>query len=102
MQETFGERLQAARKALPGRVSQESLGAAVGKSGRSIRNYEAGKSQPDVETLRQLRKVLGAFDAMGDPVEIAIDSSELIEWRRDAVKSFYKRNLHEQREERGA
>lgn len=97
MQETFGQRLQAARKAA-GFRTQESLGDAIGVSGKTIRNYEGGKTHPDAGTLARLRRLLGEFDVQGDPVEVAVRQSELIEWRQDAVLSTYKRNLHEQRE----
>ena len=99
MTETFGQRLQAARKAA-GYRTQEALGDAIGVSGKTIRNYEGSRTRPDAGTLVNLRRLLGEFDVQGDPVEVAVRQSELIEWRQDAVLSTYKRNLHEQREER--
>lgn len=99
MRETFGQRLQAARKAA-GYRTQDSLGDAIGTSGKTIRNYEGDKYRPPADALAKLRRLLGEFDVEGDPVEVAVRQSELIEWRQDAVLSTYKRNLHEQREER--
>lgn len=96
--QTFGARLQAARKAA-GIKSQESLGAAIGVSGRTIRNYETDQTAPDPGTLVNLRKVLGEFDAEGDPVEVAVRGSRLTEDRQYVVLGTYKRQLREQDEE---
>lgn len=98
---TFGERLAAARR-LKGFRTQEALADLIGVSSRTIRNYETGKTKPDAGTLEALQKALGAFDRSGDPVEVAVRQSQLIEWRQDAVVSFYKRNLAEQDEGRTA
>lgn len=96
---TYGSRLQAARKAA-GYRSQQALGDLVGKSGKMIRNYETGKNMPPPDVRAQLRRLLGNFDADGDEVEVAIAKSELVDWRQDAVRSVYRRNLAEQREGR--
>lgn len=101
MEPTFGERLAAARKRA-GFRSQQALGDVVGTSGRTIRNYEIGKTSPDVVMLEKLHQALGNFDAEGDAVEAAIRRSELVEWRQDTVVGFYKRHLSEQREGRSA
>lgn len=101
MDETFGARLQAARKRA-GIKSQEALGDLVGVSGKTIRNYETNKTRPDTPILDALRRRLGNFDAEGDAVEVAIANSELIDWRKDAVRSAYRKNLAEQREGRAA
>lgn len=99
--QTFGQRLQAARRR-KGFKTQTALGDRLGVSGRTIRNYETGHTMPDLATLQQLREVLGDFDVEGDPVEVAVRESRLIEWRQDAVVSTYKKHLYEQaREEAG-
>lgn len=100
MDDTFGTRLQIARKRA-GFKTQQQLADALGVSSRTVRNYETNETRPDVTVLDTLRKLLGNFDAGGDPVEAAIRNSELVEWRQDTVVGFYKRNLAEQREERG-
>lgn len=101
MEETYGSRLQAARKRA-GIRSQEALGDLVGVSGKTIRNYETGRTNPDADMRDKLREVLGHFDAAGDAVEVAIAQSELVDWRQDAVRSVYRKNLSEQREGRAA
>lgn len=101
MADTFGARLQAARKRA-GIKSQEALGDLVGVSGKTIRNYETNKTRPDAATIDALRRHLGHFDAEGDAVEVAIANSELTDWRQDAVRSVYRKNLAEQREGRSA
>lgn len=101
MEETYGSRLQAARKRA-GIRSQEALGDAVGVSGKTIRNYETGRTKPDAEMRGRLREILGQFDAEGDAVEVALANSELVDWRQDAVRSVYRKNLSEQREGRAA
>jgi transcriptional regulator with XRE-family HTH domain len=53
----FAERLKAARK-LSG-LSREKLSRAVECSARTIENWEAGKSAPDVPRLMALAKALG-------------------------------------------
>lgn len=100
MELTFGQRLQAARKRA-GYRSQEALADLIGVSSRTIRNYELDKTSPDLVTLEELTRVLGDFTSGGDPVEIAVRGSRLVEWRQDAVVSVYKQHLYEQgREER--
>lgn len=99
MEQTYGDRLQAARKRA-GFTTQESLGDAIGVSGRTIRAWEKRATPPDDPTKRDaLHKVLGEFDTEGDPVEVALYRSELVEWRRDTVTGFYKMHLTQQRQE---
>lgn len=100
-EDTYGARLQIARKRA-GYKTQQQLADIVGVSGKTIRNYETGKTAPDVAMRDKLRRLLGNFDAEGDQVEAAIRNSELVEWRQDTVVGFYKRNLAEQQEEKGA
>lgn len=98
MEMTFGQRLRAARTRA-GFKTQEALGDFVGVSGRTIRNYESGKTQPDAAMLTKLVAVLGNFDAAGDPVEVAVRQSRLVEWRQDDTIAHYKRHLYEQARE---
>lgn len=97
MEETYGSRLQVARKQA-GYRSQQALGDIVGVSAKTIRNYETDVYLPPADMRERLRAVLGRFDATGDGVEVAIAQSELVEWRQDAVRSEYRRHLTEQRE----
>ena len=80
---------------------RQSIATAFGRNYRTISNWisETKPTMPSGEERAQLRRMLGPYDSPGDGVERAIDRSDLVEWRRDAVKSFYKRNLHEQRGE---
>lgn len=101
MDETFGAKLQRARK-LAGYKTQQSLGDKVGVSGKTIRNWETGVTRPeniDPGHRAALRKLVGSFDDEGDPVEVALKNSGLIEWRWGAVYNEYKRHLHEQARE---
>lgn len=96
--DTFGQRLQAARKRA-GYRTQDALGDVVGVSGRTVRNYENDKTMPDLATLTRLRELLGEFDVEGDPVESAVRQSRLIEWRQNAVITEYQKHLYEQARE---
>ena len=95
---TFGQRLQAARKRA-GYKSQEALGDRIGISGRTIRNYEIGRTMPDLATLEKLTTALGDFTGEGDPVVSAVKGSRLTEDRQYVVIATYKRELREQDEE---
>lgn len=97
MEPTFGERLAAARKRA-GFATQQSLGDLIGVAGRTVRNWETGKTSPDVAMLSRLREELGAFDSAGDPVEVAVRESRLTEDRQYVVLGVYKRELREQDE----
>jgi transcriptional regulator with XRE-family HTH domain len=97
MEDTFGKRLQAARKA-NGYRTQEALGEIIGVSGKTIRNWETDRHRPDPGAVIALRKLLGNFDVQGDPVEVAVRQSELTEDRQYDVIGYYKRQVREQRE----
>lgn len=97
MEMTFGERLAAARKRA-GFTTQEALALVVGVGGRTIRNYETGRTRPDAVTLERLVRVLGDFTVEGDPVETAVRASRLTEDRQYVVIATYKRELREQDE----
>ena len=98
---TFGERLKAARKGA-GYKSQQALADDLGVSDRLVRMWETDERLPPPDKLLRLRTLVGEFDAAGDPVEVAVRQSPLVEWRQDETISHYKRHLYEQaREEAG-
>ena len=66
---------------------------------RTVTNWTTGQTMPSAIERERLRDLLGDYDAIGDPVEVAIRQSELHEWRQDAVLSEYKRHLYQQRAE---
>lgn len=76
-----------------------SVADALNVSARTVTNWTSGNTMPTTAQRDALRKILGAYDDDGDPVEAAVRSSALVEWRQDTVIGFYKRHLHEQREE---
>jgi transcriptional regulator with XRE-family HTH domain len=89
----FGERLRVARKAKG--WSQQQLADAMKYSSRQIRAFEKGA--PVSEPLRvEMRRHLGDFDLEGDPVELAIDQTELVQWRKLDLKTAYQRHLFDQ------
>lgn len=92
-----GLRLKAAMARLG--VSRTDAADAAAVKPRTVTNWTSGKTMPDQAEREALRRLLGDYDNPGDPVEVAVRQSELIEWRQDAVVSTYKRHLHEQRGE---
>lgn len=92
--------LRAALEASPD-VTRQTISDATGRGYRTVSNWISRKAptMPSGEERAMLRRLLGAYDSPGDAVEKAVRSSELIDWRQDAVLSVYKRNLHEQRGE---
>lgn len=81
---------------------RQVIADATGVQLRTVTNWTSGSTMPSAIERNALRQLLGEYDAVGDQVEIAVKSSELHDWRQDAVLSFYKRNLHEQRGEEAA
>lgn len=79
--------------------SRADVANELGVKVRTVTNWTSGATMPDAGDLERLRRMLGPYDAAGDPVEVAIANSELVDWRQDAVRSVYRRNLHEQRGE---
>lgn len=93
------------REAMASRgLDRQVVADAAGVKPRTITNWTSGATMPSATERAALRRLFGDYDSLGDPVEVALSRSELIEWRRDAVRSIYKRHLHEQRaeEERGS
>jgi transcriptional regulator with XRE-family HTH domain len=88
------------RQAMTARgVGRVALADAMGVDVKTVTNWRGGRTLPSEADRVRLRQLLGAYDTAGDPVEVAIRSSSLVDWRQDAVMSFYKRNLAEQRAE---
>lgn len=81
------------------RVDRQAVADAAGVNTRTVTNWTSGTTMPSAREREVLRRILGEYDAQGDPVEKAVRRSELTEWRQDAVLSCYKRNLYEQRAE---
>lgn len=92
-----GRRLVAAMARKP--ISVEDLAEALGVDKKTIGNWRNGRTMPSAAQLYNLERLLGAYNATGDPVEIAVRQSELTEDRQYDVIGFYKRRLREQREE---
>lgn len=84
------------------RWDRQALADYLGRSYRTVSNWvsETKPMLPSDQDRGKLRALFPGYDQLGDPVEVALRQSELHEWRQDAVLSVYKRNLHEQREER--
>lgn len=95
--ETHGLRLKAAMAAR--RLNRTVIADATGVGERTVTNWTSGKTMPSPAERTALRAYLGDYDNPGDPVEAAVRSSELIDWRQHEVLSTYKRHLHEQRGE---
>lgn len=76
----------------------------VNVSLRTVSNWTSRKAptMPSEGDQAKLRQLLGRYDVPGDPVEVAVKGSALVEWRQDAVISTYKRHLYEQRGEERA
>lgn len=92
----YGERLQVARKAKG--WTQAELGDVIGRSSRMVREYETGRRPVETALRDEIRRHLGDFDAEGDPVELAVKRTRLVEWRKSDVITTYQRHLFEQDE----
>lgn len=91
-----GRRLATAMAAR--RFERPVVADATGVDVRTVTNWTTGKTLPSLAQRIVLRKLLGEYDAPGDPVEIAIMASELTEDRRYVLVGAYKRMLREQAE----
>lgn len=79
--------------------SRTDVADVLGANVKTVTNWRSGSTMPSAADRELLRRLFPGYDAAGDPVEVALRGSELVEWRQDAVLSTYKRNLHEQRGE---
>lgn len=78
------------------RLSRQAVADAADVDPRTVTNWTSGKTMPSERERAVLRRLLGDYERPGDAVERALRGSELTEWRKDAVVSFYKKNLYEQ------
>lgn len=83
-------------------VGRDAVADAAGVKSRTVTNWTSGATMPSERERAALQVLFPGYDSIGDPVEVAVRSSELHEWRQDAVLSVYKRNLYEQRAEESA
>lgn len=90
-----GQRLKAAMASRG--LGRERIAGLLDVATRTVTNWTSGKTMPSDAERVKLRETLGPYDSPGDPVEVALSQSELIDWRRDEVRATYRRNLHEQR-----
>lgn len=91
-----GKRLATAMAAK--RYGRQVIADATGRDVRTVTNWTHGKTLPSEAERIVLRRILGEYDAPGDPVELAIMASDLTEDRQLSALSAYKRLLREQRE----
>lgn len=80
------------------RFGREVIADATGRDVRTVTNWTRGKTMPSLAERELLRQLLGPYDDPGDPVEVAVRSSELTEDRQYDVIGYYKKRLREQRE----
>lgn len=92
-----GRRLAAAMAAK--RYGREVIADATRRDVRTVTNWKRGKTMPSDAERHILRQLLGDYDNPGDPVEVAIRSSELVDYRQNRVLAVYQENLHQQRAE---
>lgn len=84
-------------------LSRKDVADATDVSARTVTNWTTGATMPSETEKAVLRRLLGHYDAAGDPVIVAIDQSDLAGFRKTKVKGFYEEQLYDQaREERGA
>lgn len=81
-----------------GGYSRRVIADLTGHQPRTVTNWTTGATMPGDAERALLRKLLGPYDTPGDPMETALEHCELIDWRRDAVRSTYRRHLSEQRD----
>ena len=96
--QAHGKALREALAAHP-TADRFAIEAVTGRGYRTVTNWLNGHNMPDETAKAAMRRLLGNYEAAGDPVERAVRRSELIEWRQDAVLAVYKRNLYEQQAE---
>ena len=106
---SFGEKLRQARKKRG--LTQKALAMAISAKHNSISNWEAGKNQPDSETIRQLCRALevdpnyffeaDAWSQQLSGVEFALfgEVRELSEQDKQDVLEFirFKKGMQEKR-----
>ena len=93
---THGRRLAAAMDTQ--RVGRDEIADLAGTSTRTVTNWRKGVTMPTLGQREAIRSRLGAYDADGDPVEVAVRASRLTDDRQHVVLGTYKRELREQDE----
>jgi len=113
MEETLGERIRRLREAK--QLTQKQLGDLVAVDGRTVGNWERGKSVPR-NRMGALEEVLGVSlsddvqmtdevqtELTKDPVVAAIQASELdLGYQHRVIGLYYELLDRQQRERRGA
>lgn len=92
-----GSRLKTAMSAKG--FDRQMVADATGVRVRTVTNWTTGSTMPSAREREDLRRLFGDYDAVGDPVEVAVRGSELSAWRQSAVLSEYQKHLHQQRAE---
>lgn len=84
-------------------LSRKEIADVVGRGVRTVSNWtsETSPTMPTEHEKTLLRRLLGPYDAAGDPVELAIRSSPLVTFRQTKVIGYYQEQLHEQRLQEG-
>ncbi|MCM1154246.1 MAG: helix-turn-helix domain-containing protein [Roseburia sp.] len=93
----IGDNIRECRK--KAKLSQKELGKKLGVSQQHIAQYERGKRQPKIETLRKIANALGVSI---DYLKTGKSTDEL--WKeimKDVYKSSIGQNIREQREKQG-
>lgn len=80
-------------------LGREAISDATGVEARTVTNWTRGATMPNEGQRVTLRRLLGDYDAAGDPVEAAVRASRLTEDRQYVVLGTYKRQLREQDDE---
>lgn len=80
-------------------LDRSTVADAVGVNVRTVTNWTSGQTMPSERERAALARLLGDYAHAGDPVEVAIRSSELVGWRQNAVISEYQRHQFEQQRE---
>lgn len=109
---------RALRQAMGGKSPQYVADLAGIADAATVRAFMDGDSWPWPKTRNKLERALGLADGYleavargdqplddgdrGDPVVLAIERSELIDWRASEVRSFYQKHLYDQRREASA
>jgi transcriptional regulator with XRE-family HTH domain len=91
-----GRRLTVAMARKP--IDRERLAEALDVDRKTVTNWRTGKTMPSAADLLRLERILGPYNAEGDPVEVALLESGLTEDRKYDVIGYYKRQMREQAE----
>ena len=89
--------IQLRRALAQAQLSNGDVALALGVSGRTIVNWTSrtNPTMPSEKDQERLRKLLPGYDQAGDPVEVALNKSELHPYQRTELIAAYQRALHE-------